>query len=304
MYFMFAYLDIMRPHNAAMSIIAVFVGWTLIFGISPGHLGAYQLYFSMIAVFLISGAGNVINDYLDVESDKINKPNRPIPAGRIKKNVALVYAIALFAAGMILAGYVNVVTFLLAIINVVVLIIYSLTLQNKIFLGNISIGYLVGSTFLFGGAATGSIDFLKLPLILMLLSSLTTFTREIIKDLEDIEGDKQNFLKRLSNGIGRLAERFGISHGGDIKLKYNKERARNVAAGSLLLAVFISPVPFFMNLFGIVYLIALIPANIMFLFAFYMTMRSNGKRGYNRISKSIKIGMLMALISFILGIIF
>ena len=301
---MFAYLNILRPHNAVMSVLAVFIGWILILGLSPEVLVAPQLFLSMIAVFLVSGAGNVINDLLDIESDKINKPNRPLASGKMGKNTALVYCIILFTSGIILAGFVNMVTFILAIVNSSVLIIYSLMLQNKIFLGNLSIAYLVGSTFLFGGAATGSIAFLGLPLILMLLSSLSSLSREIIKDLEDIEGDKRNFLKKLSNGISRLAERFGFSRSGEIQLKYNKEKAKTIAAGSLLLAVMISPVPYLMNLFGYVYLLALVPTNTVFLFAFYMIVKRNGRKSYSRISKSIKIGMFLALLAFVLGVIF
>jgi len=241
---------------------------------------------------------------MDEETDKINKPKRPIPSGRIGKRTVLVYSVILFSLGIVLAGFINLVTFIIAIVNTTVLIVYSLVLQNKIFIGNISIAYLVGSTFLFGGAATGSIEFLKLPLILALLSSMATFSREIIKDLEDIEGDKQSFLKKLSGGFSRLAERFGFSTGGEIQLKYNKERAKTFAAGSLILAVLVSPVPFLMNLFSSVYLLVLIPTDAVFLFAFYMIVKSNGRRNFSRISKFIKIGMFLALLAFFLGVVF
>ena len=301
---MFAYLDIMRPHNAAMSMLAVFIGWILILGFDPSTFVAPQLLLSIIAVFLISGAGNVINDYLDIEADKLNKPKRPLPSGKINPGVALAYAMMLFLTGIVLAGFVNTITFAIAIANSLVLVIYSFLLQNKIFLGNLSIAYLVGSTFLFGGAATGSLAFLQLPLILMLLSGMATFSREIVKDLEDIEGDKQSFLKRLSNGIGRLAERFGFASDGDIDLKYNKERARIIAAASIFLGVLISPTPFLFGLFGTIYLLALVPADVVFLFAFYLSVKENGKRNYSGISRSIKIGMMIALMAFVLGVIF
>ena len=302
---MFAYLDILRPFNILMSIIAVLIGWILILGMGYGSILAPQLWISVLAVFLISGAGNVINDYLDLESDKINKPKRPLPSGKMGMKTSLAYALLLFAVGIILAGFVNMVTFAIALLNTIVLIVYSLTLQNKIFLGNLSIAYLVGSTFLFGGAATGSMEFLQLPLILAVLSGLATFSREVIKDLEDIEGDKKNFLKKLQNGVNRIAERFGFSRGGDVKLKYNKERAKAVAAASIILAVFISPIPYLMNLsISYVYLLALIPTNAVFLFAFYMIVKSNGRRNYSRISKTIKVGMFLALIAFFLGAVF
>jgi geranylgeranylglycerol-phosphate geranylgeranyltransferase len=299
---MLAYLDIMRPHNSVMAILAVAIGWMLITGFSPELVLAPNLLLAIAAVFLINGAGNVINDYLDLECDRINRPDRPLPSGKIGKRAALAYAVALFSLGVFCAGLINMVTFYIAIINTVMLVVYSLELQNKVFVGNAAVSYMVGSTFLFGGAATGSVDFIKLPLILMLLSFLATFAREVVKDLEDIEGDKKGFLKRATKGPS-LAERFGVS-GSEVTLNYNKGRAKIFAAAGLLAAVLISPAPFLMGIFGNAYLFALMPTDCVFLIAFYMTLRSSAKKDYSTISRDIKIGMLLALVSFLIGIIF
>ena len=73
---MLPYLNIIRPLNGLMSIIAVFIGGLVVAGTSV--FLTIDIYFAMLAAFLISGAGNAINDYVDVDADKVNKPKRPM----------------------------------------------------------------------------------------------------------------------------------------------------------------------------------------------------------------------------------
>jgi len=210
---MIGYIRLLRPGNAVMGAIAVLVGGFLVLsrlGYPQGLL--INLLMAMLAAFLILGAGNAINDYFDIESDRVNRPKRPIPSGQVGKRKALAFSIMLFLIGIALSGFINWVCFAIAVINSLILIAYSLELQDRILWGNIAVSYLVGSTFLFGGAATGN---LTLPLLLMLLAGLSNLSREIVKDLEDIEGDRLKFLKRLTSGLkSRIAERFGFSGGG------------------------------------------------------------------------------------------
>lgn len=296
---MIGYLKLLRPLNGVMGAIAVMVGGFLILGRTGYPQGLIMnLVLAMIAAFLILGAGNSINDYFDIESDRVNRPKRPIPSGQVGKRAALAFSIILFLIGIVLSGFINWVCFAIAVINSLILIIYSMSLKDKILLGNIAISYMVGSTFLFGGAATGN---LTLPLLLMLLAALSNLSREIAKDLEDIEGDRLKFLKRLASGIkARIAERFGFS-GGRARIRYEKKLT--IAAGiSLLLAIFVSPLPYILGILGISYLIVLIPTDICFLISIAMIAKASNKRHFHRISKIIKTGMFLGLIAFIAGV--
>ncbi|HDD72547.1 MAG TPA: digeranylgeranylglyceryl phosphate synthase [Candidatus Aenigmarchaeota archaeon] len=240
---MFGYIEILRPGNCIMSAVAVFIGALLVMGGGNINLlldftSSYRIYLAMLVVFMITGAGNAINDYFDVESDRINRPRRPIPSGRVSVHGALLYASALFITGIILSGFINYFCFLIAAINSILLILYSKNLQNKILIGNLVIGYLVGSTFLFGGAAMKN---LALPFWLFLLSMFSTISREIVKDIEDMEGDRKSFLKRLTYRIKKgIAERFRLGEGG-IELAFEVKRARLLSFMALLTAVVISP---------------------------------------------------------------
>jgi geranylgeranylglycerol-phosphate geranylgeranyltransferase len=290
---MFAYIEILRPINCLIAMLAVIAGG-LISAQTLAGLYSMNLFFAIIAVFFIVGAGNVFNDYVDVEADKINRPKRPIPSGRISKKNALIYSLLLFAIGIIICGFVNTTCFLIALINSLLLVLYSYSFQHKVLLGNIIIGYLVGSVFIFGGAAIGN---MTLSLILAVLSGLAIFSREIIKDLEDIEGDKWTFLlKKEKKGMG---ERFVITNKG-VKPRISEKLSLITASIALLIAVLVSYVPYYMKILHQSYMGIVIPADIIFLFCIMEMIKR--KRDYHTISKWMKTGMVLALAAFIVGV--
>jgi len=308
-----AYFEMMRPINCLMSVIAVFIGGLLVVGWDFQHLMGYSpLYPALLVVFLITGAGNAINDYFDVEPDKINRPKRPIPSGRSSRGGALFFSAALFLSGIMIAGFINWIVFWIAVVNSIVLILYSSHLQNKLFIGNLTVGYLTGSTFLFGGAAMNNI---VLPIWLALLAGLATVSREIIKDVEDIRGDKMSFLQRMKfisknvpiqssvqpSETAPVAERFGVTTNG-IEIKMNKKKLLYLAAAALLVSVALSPMPYIVGILGFNYLIAVIITDIVFIFASVQMILAHEKTNYRSIQRIIKIGMLLGLISFVVGV--
>ena len=82
---MSVYLEMMRPNNGVLAILGILIG-----AIVAGTFSvSYVILFALVVSFLINSAGNVINDYFDHAIDKINRPKRPIPSGRVKRNGAL-----------------------------------------------------------------------------------------------------------------------------------------------------------------------------------------------------------------------
>ncbi len=302
---MLSYLELMRPANCLMAAAAVLTGSLIVLG--PGNImtlsgtGGIRLALALIAVFLITGAGNAINDWRDMESDRVNRPDRPLPSGRIMPRAALAFSLGLFGIGIMMAGFVNYMALFIAVLNSAVLIFYTTHLQDKIIMGNIAVGYLVGSTFLFGGVVFGNI---KLTLVLALLAGLATVSREIVKDMEDMEGDKRSFLKRMvANAATKAAERFSINTKG-VRMKYRKRTALSTAAFTLILAVILSPLPYVFGVLGLPYLAILLPADMAFIASAIHITRSRARRDYSRASKAIKLGMLLGLLAFAAGVLF
>lgn len=297
---MLAYLDMMRPGNCVMSVVAVMIGALLVTGPEPTMFmnPLSPVYLAALAVFLISGAGNVINDFVDVESDRINRPDRPIPSGRVSPKAAFGFTFLLFLGGISISGFLTWMAFFIAVINSSLLFLYSYSLQNKILMGNIAIGYLVGSTFLFGGAALGN---LTLPLMLMLLAMFSTISREIIKDLEDMEGDRKSFLKKIEQGVKKFAERFGVGDG-RAEPYFRMRRARFVAFLSLLISIVVSPLPYTMQILGENYILFLMPCIGIFVYCLAKMVNASTRSDYSHISRSIKIGMNFGLLAFVMGV--
>jgi geranylgeranylglycerol-phosphate geranylgeranyltransferase len=269
---MFAYLEILRSINGLMSVFAVFIAAMLI-----GLPISYNLLLAFIVVFLISSGGMIINDYFDYKIDKINRPKRPIPSGRISRKAALSYAISLFLIANIIAFFLNFYTFALAIFNTFVIFIYSWKLKRKLLIGNLIVSWLVASTFFFGSLLKETIT--VTIFILFLLSFSSNIGREIAKSIEDIKGDRKIKAKTLPIIAG-------------------KNFAAWIACIFIIFAIIFSFLPYIFSLLSINYLILVIIADIAFVFSCFIVFISP-----KRSQRIMKIAMFMALIAFLAGII-
>ncbi|MEM4779973.1 MAG: geranylgeranylglycerol-phosphate geranylgeranyltransferase [Halalkalicoccus sp.] len=263
--------ELVRPVNAvaagALTLIGAFVAGGLFD--APVAAGA-----AAGATVLATGAGNAINDYFDREIDRINRPDRPIPRGAVSPRGALAFSVALFAGAVVLALTLPVLAIAIAVVNLLLLVAYTQLFKGLPGVGNAVVAALGGSTFLFGGAAVGDV---AAPGVLFVLAALATFTREVIKDVEDIAGDREEGLNTLPIAIGaRPALRLGV--------------------GCLLVAVLASPLPFLLGALGVVYLLVVLPANAVMLWAAY-TSFSDPTAGQKR----LKYGMFLAAGAFVLG---
>lgn len=280
-----AYLELMRYGNCIMAAIAatigVFIAYNILASNAPDTV-LFPFYGSalvFLTVFLVTGAGNAINDYYDVEIDRINKPNRPIPSGRISIPAALYFSLALFAAGTACAFLINVPCGLIALFNSLLLIYYASTLKRTALLGNLTVGYLTGSTFLFGGAVFFEREGLESVFVLFLLATLATVAREIVKDIEDMDGDMKDGARTLPIVIGA-------------------GRSAYLAASIGLVAVLASPLPYLQSLMSVRYLFLVAVADLLFAVAVYRILGKGDPAGSSRM---FKMAMAFALISFLAG---
>ena len=146
--------------------------------------------------------GNALNDYNDHESDKENHPNRPIPAGLISADETLVYSRILLSAGLlvVLFGLANKLPFIIALIGTVTLISYENKLKALGLSGNMAVGFMSGAVFLYAGMVVNDPG----PTLWMFgLAFLATVAREIVKDIQDLEGDTDRFTLPARIGIGK-----------------------------------------------------------------------------------------------------
>ena len=179
------YIEILRPGNALMSAISIILVALIDKTIS------IPVVLAMLAVFFETAAGNVINDYFDYKIDLINKPDRPIPSGRISLKNGRNYGYFLFFMGTVCGFFISYLTnnwipFAIVLFADVVLYLYAYKLKSTPLLGNLTVGFMTGFGFVFGGFSINNPTIIMTSIFLGFFALVMTTAREIIKDIEDI----------------------------------------------------------------------------------------------------------------------
>jgi len=191
------YIKIIRPFNFLFVLLAVIFGayYQTEFIISLNPILA------AISASLICSSGYVFNDIYDIEIDKINKPKRPLPSGRISIPSARTFAILLFTIGFLLVLYLqNLGMIILALFNSIILWLYAKRGKQFFLVGNLMVAFASASTFVYGGMVN---DNLNNSLFVFAAALLYTLIRELIKDIEDMKGDSKQTAKTFPIVYGR-----------------------------------------------------------------------------------------------------
>jgi geranylgeranylglycerol-phosphate geranylgeranyltransferase len=273
------FITITRPINSFVAGLAAIVAYL----IDTGTVIHESLLLFFI-VALITAAGNVINDFFDAEIDAINRPDRPIPSGEVSRGAARGFAITLFLAGILVSFFTNSLCITIAIFNTLLLVAYASKLKRTPFIGNIVVAYLSASIFLFGGALNG-LDGLVRIIPIAAITFFAMLSRELLKDAEDIEGDR-------AGGADTVPIRIGI------------KKTTEFALITTVFAVAASFIPYFW--WGVWYLGGIITVDIIIILA--------ALRGLNcetpacvkasMASSLLKAGMFASLVVFTLSAVF
>lgn len=164
----------------------------------------------IIASVLIAAAGYIINDYFDLNIDQVNKPARTVIDKSIKRRWAIVQHIIFSLAGILISIYIDLTTrtFWLGISNFICVILlfgYSISLKKKLLIGNILISALTAwailvaflcyyRTIYCSGCDPAYLDvyihrFIRISVLYAGFAFIISLIREVVKDLEDMEGD-------------------------------------------------------------------------------------------------------------------
>jgi 4-hydroxybenzoate polyprenyltransferase len=181
----------------------------------------------VLSVVMVAAGGNIINDYFDFELDRAYKPQRPLPSGAISLDMAM-YLHAVFAfAGIAIGFYLgyranNFKIGYLYVVCVLLLYLYSSYLKKVPLLGNIVVSALAAFIFLllmvFEAAFLNTIHFDNSRFVMAMLlwqvlfyggfAFLTNLTREVVKDIEDMEGDAEFNITTFPVQFGEKAARM------------------------------------------------------------------------------------------------
>jgi geranylgeranylglycerol-phosphate geranylgeranyltransferase len=188
-----------RPFNALNCGLAVFVGGYVA---GTGEWGKVAL--AALVAFLVTGAGNAWNDYLDIEIDRINQPHRALPAGMLRPKHAVWFALGLNLIALLIAAWINTGVFLITLFFSLLLYLYSWRLKSTVLLGNITVAISSAVTVVFGGVAAGNA---RPTLWLAIIIATGILGREVLKTIADYEGDLRQQCRTIATVWGKRAAR-------------------------------------------------------------------------------------------------
>ena len=136
-----AVFNIIRPINFFITFITVIVA--SIICQTQGY-NQLNIFFAALAASLVTAAGNVINDILDIETDRVNRPQRPIPSGYISIEAAYILYFSLVVISVLLAMGISFPALILVVFANLLLFLYSKYLKKIPLIGNLTVASLTG----------------------------------------------------------------------------------------------------------------------------------------------------------------
>ena len=272
-----AYIRLMRPLNLLQGAIAILVCATLMEQFPIW----WKILLTIAVVWVCTGGGNALNDYCDSEIDKINRPKRPIPMGLISKKGALIFSTLLFISSLLFAIPIwDLQVAIVLGIALFFLITYSLFFKMRVFVGNLIVSLILGMAFLFGTIIFG--DILK-GIVPFLLAFAFTLIREMVKDMQDVEGDR-------ALGVNTLPMKYGIN------------TSKHLVTIFTFLLMIGAIFPYILNVYGKFYLITVIfTVEIPLLYVIFSIQRDTSATNCSLISSVLKADIFFGLLAIYLG---
>jgi geranylgeranylglycerol-phosphate geranylgeranyltransferase len=230
---------------------------------------------AVLGTVCASSGGMVVNDYFDYEIDAINRPERVLPRGAVSRRNAFVFACILFGLAFLFIAFTNWLCIVIGYPAVFLIMVYSWKLKKKPFIGNFVVAFLTSLTLVYGGAAAGNIVLVTLLAICAFFANLS---REIVKDIEDIKGDKKLGSKTLP-------------------ILWGVNKSVLISTGFLVLGIAATFLPYFSGLFGWFYMVLIIPVDVVMVWVVYLLLMSKMDK-IRLIQKLEKAGMYAVLVIF------
>jgi len=202
-------LKISRWQNCMITTMVVLV----VFQLLPDHPTLSVTAIAIIAASLITAIGNIFNDIVDQKSDKINHPERPLPSEMISSKLALLYMIIFMVTAFVSAYSLNIKCFLITAVAALMLLLYSVLIKRIPLLSNIWVAFISMLVFFYAGAVDPEFVIIDFNIISAggIFAFLLHLGREIIKDMQDREGDSIENIRTLANSFPLMVQRLTVT---------------------------------------------------------------------------------------------
>ena len=273
-----AIIKLIRPVNFLITFISVIVAAVICL---PNKSPGVNVFIAAIAASLVMASGNIINDIFDLEIDKINRPERPLPSGKISNKEALVLYFIFLLLSFMCSWFINLPAFLIVVVSTLILYLYSKYIKRIPLVGNIIVAFLTGLVFIYGGFV---VDNPKAAIVPALFAFLINLIREVVKDMEDINGDRM---------IGVIT----------LPIKFGFQKSRVLILVITIFLVLFTLYPFLIQFYKIEYiLIVMIIVNPILVYSLKLLFKNQSVGSLSKISNLLKLDMVFGLIAIYFGV--
>ncbi|NLX46552.1 MAG: UbiA family prenyltransferase [Euryarchaeota archaeon] len=273
-------LGLLKPELPIAAGICVVVGQALALGAAPGIDIALL---GFLIGLLISGSEMVSNDLFDLEVDRINHPDRPLPSGKVSVSEVVLFTIILSLSGLLLAAILGHLTLMFTAFIWVLGMLYNWKLKSLGLPGNAIVALSVGMTFVLGGMTVDRLDS-GLVWTFALMASLFDLAEEISGGVMDAEGD-------ALRGSRSLAILYG--------------RRTALTCVTLLFSIFIvlGTIPFLLGWLGLPYLVLIIMADATIAFLVVRLWRARTPKEGRKVQRRLYLIMMVFIVTIFLVVI-
>jgi geranylgeranylglycerol-phosphate geranylgeranyltransferase len=269
-------LLVVRPVNVIISFLSV----VLAVMICNPQTRVLLVLTAALAAALVTAGANAINDFYDLEIDRINRPTRPLPMGLLARSTARILCFVFFAMAMGLAFYIHLLAVGIVVFSCVLLYYYSARLKRTVLWGNLTVSVTTALAFIFGGVTAGSVQQAIYPAAFAFFSN---GAREIIKDVEDMPGDRASGVRTLP-------------------LVHGLRTAKVITTLLLVTLLAVTVAAFVSGFYGVWYFIAVMTlVNPFIVYVLWVLWRRQDGKSLRRMSTLLKIAMLTGLLAIYLG---
>jgi geranylgeranylglycerol-phosphate geranylgeranyltransferase len=260
--------ELVRAGNLLIAAAGVAIGGSL----ALGRVAFPQpLVLAMLSAMGLGALGNVANDLWDAEADRVNHPRRPLASGAIPPAAALVIGGVAGGAALVLARLAGPWVLGVAVVAAAAMLAYSPFLKPVPVLGNVVVAAVASLPLLYGAGAVGD---WRVGLVPFGIAALLHLAREIVKDVEDVRGDR---------AAGRRT----------IPIAWGERTAFLAASLALVAFVPVAVLPWLVGAYGVRYgaLASLVAAGAVAVVARLLDGRLEGARS------GLKLGMILGLLA-------
>ena len=253
----------------------------------------------VISTLCIASAGYIINDIYDVETDLVNRPDKVLIGRSISEKKANNLFIIFNVIGVLIGFYLSHLVdrssfFAIFVIISALLYVYASYLKRTLLVGNVVVSILVALSLIIVGIfellpvitpqnQIAQINMFKVLLHYALFAFIINLIREMIKDIQDVDGDHKSGMNTLPIIIGR-------------------ERSRNIifvlSFIPILLLVHYLSTYLYNKTIAVIYFLLVVVGPL--IFATIKIFNAETKKDFNYVSKLLKLIMLFGILSMLL----